>query len=254
MTDRAMLCAAALIAVIAAASTAAEAQRVNPILRSPAAPLATRQGVLVGSVTDSSLGPLAEAEISILGAGVSVRSNADGRFRFIDVPLGQHLLVVRRTGFRSLAAVVELGRADTLQLRYMMEPLASTGASAGGPQFGPPQESRERFLLTRDEIARRALASSAEYVGLAPNVKLVRVPNALGLSDLVAVDAGRPAASASDPDAGCALAVIIDDVEMPERMPLALLPEPRELERLEVFAATATACGKIVIRTDAGGR
>lgn len=254
MRDRAVLFAAALLAAIGTVPAAAGAQRVNPILRSPAAPLATRLGVLVGDVMDASLGPIAEAEISILGADVRVRSNAAGRFRFIDVPLGQHLLVVRRTGFRPLAAVVELGRADTLQLRYTMEPvLAGRGVPAGGSPFGPPQVSGERFLLTRDEIIRRALTSSAEYVALAPDVTLVQLPNALGLSDLVAVSAGRQGAAARDPAEGCAMPVSIDDVEMPARMPLALLPEPRDIERIEVFAATATACGRIVIRTDAGG-
>lgn len=254
MMGRAVLIAALLSAALGAVPTGAAAQRVNPILRSPTAPLATRLGVLVGSITDSTRAPIAEAEVSILSAHVRVRSNADGRFRIIDVPLGQYLLVARRDGFRPLAAVVELGRADTLQLHYMMErALATTGALAGGPQFGPPLETGERFLVARDEIDRRALATSAEYLALAPDVSLVLVPNALGLSDLVAVSAGRSGAAPGDPPNGCALPVVIDDVVMPARMPLALLPEPRNVERIEVFAATASACGKIVIRTDAGG-
>lgn len=258
MRRRGALCAAlllpAIVTAIAAAPTAADAQRVNPILRSPTAPLATRLGVLVGAISDWSGAPVADAEISILSAEVRVRSNADGRFRFVDVPLGQYLLVMRRDGYRPLAAVVELGRADTLGLRYTMQPArADRGAPAGGPQFGPPQETGERFLVARDEIDRRALATSAEYVALAPDVTLVLLPNALGLSDLVAVNAGRPGLAPGDPPEGCMLPVVIDDVAMPARMPLALLPEPRDIERLEVFAASASACGTIVIRTDGGG-
>jgi hypothetical protein len=264
MRDRAVLFAAALLAAIGTLPTAASAQRVNPIRRSPAAPLATRLGVLVGSVSDASLGPIAEAEISILSADVRVRSNAAGRFRFIDVPLGQHLLVVRRTGFRPLAAVVELGRADTLQLRYTMEPALADGGGAppDGPQFGPPQELGERFLLTRDEIVRRGLASSAEYVALAPGVRLVRLPNALGLSDLVAVKAGGRGRTADDPADVCALTVVVDDIRMPSRFPLDLLPAPHELAGIEVHPGTAGArvqgsaadgrCGMVIVRTRDG--
>src|SRR5690606_20891472 len=109
MRDRGALCAALFVAVCALPARA-DAQRVNPVLRSPAAPIATRLGVLLGSVADPASGPIAGAEVSVVSADVRVRSNAEGRFRFIDVPLGQHLLVVRRSGFRPLAAVVELGR------------------------------------------------------------------------------------------------------------------------------------------------
>jgi hypothetical protein len=258
-----VLCAAVFLAAIGAVPASAGAQRVNQILRSPTAPLATRLGVLEGSVTDSSLRPIAEAEISILRADVRVRSNAAGRFRFVDVPLGQYLLVVRRTGFRPLAAVVELGRADTLHLRYRMElAFTDSGAPADGSQLGRPQGSEGRFVVTRDEMARRDLASSAEYVALSPDVRLVRLPNALGLSDLVAVKAGGQGLTADDPADVCALTVVVDDIRMPSRFPLALLPAPLDLAGIEVHAGTADAtaqgsapggrCGMVIVRTRNG--
>ena len=56
-------------------------------------------GVIDGIVTATLLRPLGAADVSVVGVGARVVTEAGGRFRFLQVPAGQYLLVVRRIGF-----------------------------------------------------------------------------------------------------------------------------------------------------------
>jgi hypothetical protein len=262
-------CTAALVAVaLGAAPLAAKGQRVNPILGAPHAPLVTRLGIIDGTVTDSALRPVTLAEVSILGTDVRIRTGDSGRFRFVDVPAGRHVLVVRHGASRPLSALVEVVRADTLRVHYTVEtvPQEPEEAGAGARRATRPVHASGArgapavgFALTQDQIEQHDLPMSADYLRLAPGVTLVPVPGATGFTDLVAFGP-REANAAARPDAeGCAMQVLVDDVPMPPRFPLALLPHPRDLARIEVHAGEARgsgpsgrpdpACGSIVIRT-----
>ena len=63
----------------------------------------------------------------MLRTDIKLQTNANGQFRFVDVPAGQYLLIVRRLGFRPISAIVEVARGDTaaeelLGARQVTEP------------------------------------------------------------------------------------------------------------------------------------
>ena len=85
-----------------------------------AVPRAT--GVIDGAVSDSALRPVSFAEVVILRTEIRMQTNAAGRFRFVDVPPGQYILIVRRIGFRPTSSIVQVGARDTLRLSFILEP------------------------------------------------------------------------------------------------------------------------------------
>lgn len=250
----------------------AGAQRVNPVVAPPnAARAAAALGVIDGLVTDTTLRPIAMAEIAILRTDIRIETNGAGRFRFVDVPPGQYLLITRRLGYRPVSAIVQVGRADTLRLSYTMEPVTQTlepvvvtedRVSLHLLEFEQRRKQGLGFFITQDQIERRNLPVSADYLRLAPAVALAPSPNASGISDMVAISR-REAGSVFGEGAGaCAMQIVIDNVPMPPRFPLEMLPTPREIAGIEVYSGPASVpaqfsgldrrCGMIIVWTRRG--
>src|SRR5690348_1963417 len=122
--------AISLLAALAAPATPLAAQFIDPssrIQRPATQPAQARStGVIDGAVTDTLLRPVAFAEVSVLRTDIKLQTNARGRFRFVDVPAGQYLLIVRRIGFRPVSAIIEVGARDTVRLAYTLEPAVRT--------------------------------------------------------------------------------------------------------------------------------
>src|SRR5581483_10403469 len=69
-----------------------------------------------GVVRDSSLVPIAAAEVAIVGTSVHVQTGDNGRFQIRNVPAGQYLIIVKHLGFHPTSGVVEVTAGDTLRL------------------------------------------------------------------------------------------------------------------------------------------
>lgn len=266
-----LLRAIPLLLTLAAAPLAA--QRVNPVggTRQPTPEPARALGVIDGVVTDTLLRPVAMAEVAVLRTDIKLQTNASGQFRFVDVPAGQYLLIVRRLGFRPISAIVEVSRGDTLRLSYTMEPAVQSlervvvTEERRSMKMLEFEERRQRgvgWFLTQEQIERRNLPVSADYLRLAPSVGLAPSHNASGLSELVAISRREGGSFLGDGAGACAMQVVIDGVPMPPRFPLELLPTPKDIAGIEVYAGAATIppqfsgvdrrCGMILVWTRDG--
>jgi hypothetical protein len=81
---------------------------------------ADRFAVLDGVVTDTLLRPLGSADVSVIGTGARVVTGENGRFRMLQVPPGQYLLVVRRIGYAPTSGIIDVPERDTLRLAYTL--------------------------------------------------------------------------------------------------------------------------------------
>lgn len=249
------------------------AQRVNPVGAPRPADRSDerRLAVIDGVVSDTSLRPIAMAEVAVLRTDIKLQTNANGRFRFVDVPAGQYLIIVRRIGFRPISAIIEVARGDTLRLSYTMEPALQTldrvvvteeRRSLKMLEFEERRRQGQGFYLTQEQIERRNLPVSADYLRLAPSIALAPSHNASGISELVAISKREGGSFFGDGAGACAMQVVIDGVPMPPRFPLELLPNPREIAGIEVYSGPATVpaqfsgldrrCGMILVWTRDG--
>lgn len=253
---------------LAAATSPLAAQWANPAQRgsAPAAPRAT--GVIDGAVTDSALKPIAFAEISILRTDIKLQTNSLGRFRFVDVPAGQYLLIVRRIGMRPVSSIVQVGVRDTLRLSFTMESAVQSldqvtvveeRKSLRMIEFEQRRQQGWGTFITQEQIERRNLPVAADYLRLIPNISLAPTPNASGIPDLVAISKREGGSIYGDGAGACAMQIVVDNVPMPPRFPLELLPTPREIAGIEVYDGPATVppqfngldrrCGMVLVWT-----
>jgi hypothetical protein len=73
------------------------------------------QGEIVGRVlADSGRAPVAAAQLSIARLSRSVSSDSTGRFRFVAMPRGEHLVTLRAFGFRPESALVEINADEVV--------------------------------------------------------------------------------------------------------------------------------------------
>jgi hypothetical protein len=193
-------------------------------------------GVILGVVTDSSLRPIADVDVSILLSRVHVAADARGRFRIVDVPSGSYLLVVRRLGFQSITAGVTVQAGDTVRLALQLEAsvatlagvtVTATGASARRREF----EDRRRtgageFFDQRQIEARNAVA----IVDILRQVKGLRV--SMEGSMLIAMSARQWTP--------CPMQVYVDGIPLAgygnQPFDLNQLPSPKEIMALEIYS------------------
>jgi TonB-linked SusC/RagA family outer membrane protein len=86
----------------------------------PAAVLAQAQGVVQGTVVDSSSGqPIPSVQVSVVGSSLGALTSADGRFRINGVPEGQHTIRARRIGYgtQDVTVTVSADGAATVEFR-----------------------------------------------------------------------------------------------------------------------------------------
>ncbi len=248
-----------------------DAQWANPNRAAAPAPPPRTTGVIDGVVSDTSLRPVSFAEVTVLRTEIKLQTNSQGRFRFNDVPAGQYLLIVRRIGFRPISSIIQVGVRDTLRLSFTMEPAIQTmdrvvvteeRRSLRMIEFEKRREQGWGFFLTEEQITKRNLPVSADYLRLAPSISLAPTPNASGNPDLVAISKREGGSIYGDGAGACAVQIVVDNVPMPPRFPLELLPNPREIAGIEVYSGPATVpaqfngldrrCGMVLIWTKDG--
>lgn len=239
--------------------------------RTAGAQQARATGVIDGAVSDTALRPIAFAQVAILRTDIKLETNSQGRFRFVDVPAGQYLLIVRRIGYRPVSSIIQVGVRDTLRLSYLMEPTVRTldtvvvteeRRSLRMIEFEQRRQQGWGFFLTESEITKRNLPVAADYLRLAPSISLAPSPNASGISELVAISKREGGSIFGDGAGACAMQIVIDNVPMPPRFPLELLPTPREIAGIEVYDGPATVppqfngldrrCGMVLVWTKDG--
>jgi Carboxypeptidase regulatory-like domain len=227
-------------------------------------------GVIDGLVTDSSLTPLLGARVSILRTSLSVATGLNGRFRIVDIPSGQYIVIVRRGGFNPTSLVLQVNPSDTVRTSYVLQPAVNELApvtitaqrlSARMQEFENHRKAGIGEFMTQEQIERHNPAFPTELLRLFSSINVV--PTSTGGPEIYyPVSARATGGMTPTGQAACFMTVFLDRVPMPSPFSLDLLPSPREMAGIEVYAGAATmpiqyagldrGCGIILIWTKDG--
>jgi hypothetical protein len=222
-------------------------------------------GTIDGIVSDTGLAPLQGAFVTVFGSNLRVGTGPNGRFRITKIPVGQYLLMVKRFGYRPTSAIIQVPETDTLRLSYTLEPVPPEAlqpmiVTEKSPSMKMAQFEARRKLgvgefMTADEIKARNSVFTTE---LFRKFKAVNVsPDHSGpITQYYAISAregGNPQMGA------CPMQVYLDQVPLPSPFNLDLLPPPRDIAGIEVYAGASTiplqfsgfdrGCGVILVWT-----
>ncbi len=162
--ERIGISAASLIAAMILGAAGA------PVLRAQAA---TPQSAIDGMVTDTSLAPLGDATVSILGSNVRVVTESNGRFRIVDVAPGEITLLVRRIGFEAATAKVRVTEGETQRVSFSLQRATNTldQVTIRGKQLGWKMtefEQRRKLgegqFMTQAEIEKRNVVDVSDLL------------------------------------------------------------------------------------------
>lgn len=260
-------------AVLLMAPVCASGQRTQTTLPgTPATRDSVRQaplGMIDGLVTDTSFVPLAGVEVTLLRTQVRVRTEQNGRFRVLRTPAGGYLLIVRRVGYRPLAELVEVLPNDTVRLTFALERMPRTldtvvvterSQSPRMREFDARRKLGIGEFMSQDEIERRA---ALEVKDLLRTFKTVNVSPSYTKGSMAEYYAlGKRGGGVMQGE--CAMTVLTDGIPMPKPFDLNLMPPPREIAGIEVYAGSATVparyaalnsgCGVVLVWTRDGYR
>ncbi len=265
----------ALLALLGGLAPTASAQRMGGPPRPTRADTAPRRrsAIIDGVVTDTNLVPLAGAQVAILRTDLKLLTGANGRFRFVDVPSGGYILVVRRLGFRPTSHVVQVEPPDTIRLAYTLERavvgldtvvIAARRQSIRLQQFEDRRKAGFGEFLTEEDIKNRNAVYTTEVLRRFKSINISPSYNHGSMAEWYALS--RREGGSVNPGTGevdyCPLQVMVDGMPMPTPFNLDILPSPRELAGIEVYNGAATMppqfggadrrCGMILIWTKDG--
>jgi hypothetical protein len=262
-----------LLAIACLAALAAQplaAQQVRPGLPGRSADTTRKQhalGTIDGVVSDTNLVPIQAAQVSIVRTSIRIGTGPNGRFRIVNVPPGQYLIVVRRFGFHPTSAIVDVPDTDTLRLSYTLDRLTTMldtvvisekRQSLRMMEF----ESRRKLgfgqFMTQDEIEKRNTVFATELFRKFPSVNVS--PSQTSALPIYYALSRR---EGGDPTMGaCPMQLFLDNIKLPSPFNLDLLPSPKEIAGIEVYAGASTTppqfagfntgCGVILVWTRDG--
>lgn len=209
---------------------------------------ASRFSVLDGVVTDSLLRPLNSADVTVVGTGARVVTGENGRFRMLQVPPGQYLLIVRRIGYAPTSGMIEVPARDTLRLSYVLDrssnildtvQVRGTRVTMRMREFDHRRQLGIGQFITQEEIDRRGSIATSDFLRYMRGVEVSQVTSNLFAG--TQVYSRREGAGLSD-GAGsrCAMQVLLDGIILPKNFNLDLLPPPKQVAGIEVYSGAAT--------------
>lgn len=226
-------------------------------------------GVIDGTVTDSLLKPLPVADISVVGMGSHLTTGANGRFRFLKVPPGQYLIVVRRIGYAPTSGIVQVEPTDTLRLSYTLSRSVATmdtvrvrerRVSMRMFDFEARRAQGVGQFLTQEDIERRGSVQIADYLRSMRGVEVSRQTSEAFAGNIAF--SRREGGSYSEGSGACAMQIVLDGIILPRFFNLDLLPSPKQIAGVEVYSGAATVppqfggadrrCGLIAVWTRDG--
>jgi hypothetical protein len=220
---------------------------VRPVQSQQTAGAATASGVILGTVTDTSLRPLGLADVSIALSGIHVSADPAGRFQIERVPGGSYLLVVRRLGFRPMTGAVEVRAGDTLRLAFKLEPASTElptvvvterSASVRLKEFDERRKRGDGEFFTQEYIDKRNVVAVSDILREAKAVRIM----------------GTAAASARE-FRPCYMQVYLDGLPVQGKSPtlppsLNDLPSPKDIMGI----GAKRGCGAILLWTRDGSK
>jgi hypothetical protein len=221
------------------------------------------RGMILGVVTDSSLRPVAGADVSFAGSPIHVATDSLGRFRVTRIPAGQFVLVARSIGYAPAINLVDVEHGDTLRLAITLENSARVLETVVVTERTLSRtladfEYRRKFgmgrFYTRDDIETKNVATITELIRPSFGLRLQPVSGG-----------GNVAYSNIK---GCPLEVYLDGTPMSRRGSMAFdlnyLPQPDQIVAVEIYARPSdvppswllsggSQCGAILVWTRVSG-
>ena len=222
--------------------------------------------VIDGVVTDTTLAPLGDATVSVLGSRLRVVTGANGRFRLLNIVLGEYVLLIRHIGFEPTSARVQVTRSDTTRVSFILDRIttnldtvvvAAKRMSLKMSEFEERRTFAEKYgggqFMTEAEINKRNSVFATELIRTFTGIQVVMMRK-----KWVAAS-GRAAGSIN---AMCLPSIWLDGTLLPNPVNLDDLPSPHELSGIEAYvgparvplryALTGNACGTILVWTKDG--
>lgn len=227
--------------------------------------------VIDGVVTDTLLQPLGAADVSVVGIGARVVTGDNGRFRMLQVPAGQYLLVVRRIGFAPTSGIIEVPPADTLRLAYTLVRSANLMDTVRVRDrritmrmldFEKRRLEGVGQFVTQEEIERRGSLQTSDFLRYMRGVQVsVNTTQVFGGTQVYSRREGG-GFDANQQQQYCPMQVYLDGIILPAYFNLDLLPPPKQVAGIEVYSGAATVppmfsgpdrrCGVVAIWTRDG--
>lgn len=265
---------AALLSVTLAASAGAQQRTtMQDRIRMERAQQLARQGgfaVIDGVVTDTLLTPLDNADVTVIGTAAKVITGENGRFRMMQVPSGQYLIVVRRIGFAPTSGIIEVPAGDTVRLAYALVRsgmlldtvrVREQRVSLRMLEFEQRRKLGTGQFVTRDMLERRGSMYAKDFLRNLTGV-IVSPLSGDQFAGTVALSKREGGSVFGDGAGACAMQVLLDGIILPRNFNLDLLPPPKQIAGIEVYSGSATVppqfggpdrrCGVIAVWTRDG--
>lgn len=230
----------------------------------------TSWAVIDGTVTDTLLRPLGSADVSVVGVGARVVTSDNGRFRFLQVPAGQYLLVVRRIGYAPTSGIIDVPSTDTLRLAYTLARatnildtvrIKETRISMRMKEFDERRLQGVGQFITQDQIEHRGSRDASDFLRTLVGIDVSRVTTQQ-FAGTIALSKREGGSVGGDGAGACPMQVMLDGIVLPRFFNLDLLPPPKQLAGIEVYSGAATIppqfggpdrrCGMILVWTREG--
>ena len=139
----------------------------------------TATGTIEGRVSNPATGAILErARLTIEGTTLETFTDADGEYRFTQVPAGPVQLKAFFTGFPSATATVNVLAGQTVQRDFQLAPVTSGSTTSTTAPDGSPIKLDEFVVATSREMSAAALAINEQR--FAPNLKNVVATDEFG--------------------------------------------------------------------------
>ncbi|MBY0489214.1 MAG: carboxypeptidase regulatory-like domain-containing protein [Gemmatimonadaceae bacterium] len=265
---------AALLSVTLAATAGAQQRTtMQDRIRMEREQQLARQGgfaVIDGVVTDTLLTPLDNADVTVIGTAAKVITGENGRFRMMQVPSGQYLIVVRRIGFAPTSGIIEVPAGDTVRLAYALVRsgmlldtvrVREQRVSLRMLEFEQRRKLGTGQFVTRDMLERRGSMYAKDFLRNLTGV-IVSPLSGDQFAGTVALSKREGGSVFGDGAGACAMQVLLDGIILPRNFNLDLLPPPKQIAGIEVYSGSATVppqfggpdrrCGVIAVWTRDG--
>ncbi len=228
-------------------------------------------GTIDGIVTDTLLTPLGSADVSVVGVGARVVTSESGRFRILQVPAGQYLLVVRRIGFAPTSGIIEVPANDTLRLSYILARTTNmldtirvreTRVSMRMVEFDQRRRQAQGQFVTQEEIERRGSLQTSDFMRAMRGVEVSKVTTQIFGGTQVYSRREGGGYTDQGQQRYCTMQVLLDGIVLPRNFDLDLLPPPKQIAGIEVYTGAATVpaqfggadrrCGVVAVWTRDG--
>jgi hypothetical protein len=194
-----------------------------------------KPGTIDGIVTDTNMVSLGDATASIMGSSIQVVTGANGRFRILQLPPGQYILVVRRLGYAPSSTMLQVGERDTLHMSFALERIVTA--------LDTVVVAAKRYSMRMAEFEERRKLGFGQFMTQAE----IEKRNSVYVGDLVrtflsvdVLDGPTGQTAISHRQGSCPFQVFLDGVALPPPVNLKNLPSPKDLAGIELYPGAAT--------------